>query len=200
MSREDTEALLVFLANETLDGEERNALEASVAQDPKLAAELAALRRARQTLKSAEQAQSPGASGLARLMRDIEPESTPIPVPLAANMTRAPRVWKIAAVLFFGLFVAQTTLIAMNDAQSEPDMKLASGDAGYAGNGPTLRVDFHDSANLGDLSELLLDLELIVIDGPSSIGFYTLEAPDQSSRDHAFEALQEHPDLVDTVE
>ena len=67
MTRDEIEALLPFLANDTLTGEERQSVEAAVNADPDLLAELAALRAIRQTMQS-DMVQSPGDMGLARLM------------------------------------------------------------------------------------------------------------------------------------
>ena len=60
--------LLAFRANGTLEGEDLATVEAALAADADLRAELAALTAIRATMQ-AEEVQSPGDFGLARLMR-----------------------------------------------------------------------------------------------------------------------------------
>ena len=52
MTRDEIEALLVFLANDTLEGEERAAVEAAVAGDLALQAELEALKSIRSEMQA----------------------------------------------------------------------------------------------------------------------------------------------------
>ena len=73
MTRDEISALLPFLANGTLEGDERAEIEAALAEDAALQAELRALRAIRATMQ-AEESFSPGEMGLARLMRGVEAE------------------------------------------------------------------------------------------------------------------------------
>ncbi len=202
LSRDEIEALLVFLANDTLEGPERAAVEAAVAADPQLAAELEALKVLRHEMQ-AEDVVSPGEMGLARLMRDIDAEAARpmIPeagLPLAANDVRAPRnVWKIAAVLLFGLVVAQTAYFGYDQGT---DFELAGGEPAAVGADHTIRVAFAGDATEADIRTLLLDLGLVIVDGPSAIGLYTLAAPDDASRGEALQALAARGDIVESAD
>ncbi|MEL6204908.1 MAG: hypothetical protein AAFR47_06310 [Pseudomonadota bacterium] len=75
LTQNEIEALLPFLANGTLEGSERTAVEGAVAADPKLDLELSALRAVRERMRAEEIQHSPGTFGLARLMRDVEREA-----------------------------------------------------------------------------------------------------------------------------
>ncbi|MEM8539014.1 MAG: hypothetical protein AAGF56_14280, partial [Pseudomonadota bacterium] len=198
LSRDEIEALLVFLANDTLEGPERDAVEAAVAADPQLAGELDALRAMRAEMQTNDaDLPSPGEIGLARLMRDIDADGqTAAPAmvtPEPANLPNAPRFWQIAAVVLFGLFVAQTAFLGFG---SGPDVELASGDdTGVIDTELTLRVAFDGSATEADIRALLLELDLIIVDGPSALGLYSLAASDETGRANALQTLQERSDL-----
>jgi len=196
MSREEIEALLVFLANGTLEGPERAAVEAAVEADPHLARELEALKAMRARMQDEEVEPSPGEMGLARLMRDIDRETAQ---PAAANQPGAPQFWKIAAVLAFGLFVAQSAYFGY---MRGPEMQLAGGDdapvATPAEHG--LTVAFAGTATEADIRALLISLDLVIVDGPSALGLYTLAAPDAEARAAALEVMQTRPQLVESVE
>ncbi|WP_135503858.1 hypothetical protein [Roseovarius aestuariivivens] len=198
MTTQDPETMLVFLANGTLEGEERAAVEAAVAADPALAQELEALKALRRSMQQEGQVQTPGDIGLARLMRDIESESgTASNGIVAANSATAPRLWKVAAVVLLGLFVAQTVYVGQT---RQPGMELATGAPETVGEAYTLRVAFADDATEAELRALLLAQGLDIIAGPSALGLYTLAAQDAPSLEAARSALSTRPDLIDSVE
>ncbi|MEM7074102.1 MAG: hypothetical protein AAGA28_17385 [Pseudomonadota bacterium] len=201
MTREEAEALLVFLANDTLEGPERAALESKISTDPTLARDLQALQGMRGTMQSQAIPGSPGALGLARLMRDIEAQDSSvapgIQPPVPANQPWAPRLWKVAAAALLAVVVAQGFMLGR---QSGPDLQLASGVSAPMEDGPSLRVGFVPSATEGQIREILLDLDLLIVDGPSSLGLYTLQAVDEAARLAAQEDLSNRPELVETVQ
>ncbi|VAW00072.1 hypothetical protein MNBD_ALPHA07-1927 [hydrothermal vent metagenome] len=190
--RDELEALMVFLANETLEGQEREAVEAAVAADPQLTVELEALRSIRAEMQ-AEPAQSTSSEfALARLMRDIGREGAQ----QALAVQHKSNIWKIAAVIAMGLFAVQSAYVVM-----APDeiIDLAGG-SGIDAGGPTLIVAFSEDAPEGDIRRLLLQLDLTIIGGPSALGLYTLAASDDASRATALTQLNANSDLVDSAE
>lgn len=195
MTRDEIEAMLLFLANGTLEGEERAEVEAAVAEDPQLARELEALKAMQARMQAEEMPQSPGELGLARLMRDIDAEGAG--ASQAANLTTAPRFWKIAAVVAFGLFVAQSAYFGYNRG---PEMQLAGGDEVSIAAEHTIRVAFAGEASEAEIRALLLDLGLVIVDGPSALGLYTLAATDEAARAVALEALQARSGIVESAE
>ena len=102
MTNEHIHELLAFRANGTLEGEDLATVEAALDADADLRAELAALTAIRSTMQ-AEEVQSPGDFGLARLMRDVEAERSAAPAPAAANDNVVPlmrlRIWQVAAAV-----------------------------------------------------------------------------------------------------
>ncbi len=160
MDREEIEALLVFLANGTLEGEERARVEAAVAEDPALAAELEALKAIRAELQGQEMPRAPGEFGLARLMRDID-RDVAAPAPQVAANSPSP-LWRIAAVVALGLLALQTVWLGRPD---DPDVTLAGGEETRAFAEHTIVVTFVPSATEAEIRELLLSLDLVIVDG-----------------------------------
>lgn len=194
MDREELEAMLVFLANDTLEGEERAEVEAAVEADAELSEQLNVLKSMRATMLAEEDIQSPGDFGLARLQREIKTAS---PAPVAANVN-APRtlgLWRIAAIVAIALFAGQTAL--MLNTQTGDDIVLAGGEESLDF---ALRVGFVSTATEGDIRDLLLEGDLVIVDGPTALGFYTLSTPNAESREAAFALLQNRTDLVEIVE
>jgi len=192
MPRDEAEALLVFLANDTLEGTERAAVEAAVAADPQLQAELEALRSIRNEMQATPAESTSAEFALARLMRDIDREA-PQQAPVAQSRTQ---LWKYAAAAAIALFAAQTAFIAV-----APDTVIEMAGGGTdAADGPTLLVAFSADATEGELRALLLSLDLEIAAGPSALGLYTLVARDENSRAAALDRLQSNTRLVDSAE
>jgi anti-sigma factor RsiW len=196
-SQEELEALMVFLANETLDGEERAAVEDAVAADPALRDELAALRSIRAGMRAEVPGFSPGEMGLARLMRDIASDSAASQsMAPAANPAPRQRVWMAAAVVAAGLFIAQSAYV------------FATRDDGFglAGGGVTVQAEhtitlaFVETATEAEIRAVLLDLDLNVVDGPSALGLYVVAAQNEADRAVALEQLQRRADIVESAE
>ncbi len=184
MTRDEISALLPFLANDTLEGTERAEVQDAVANDRELAAELDALRAIRATMQ-AEDAFSPGEMGLARLLRDVEAETS------AANSNRRPLVWQIAAAVLLAVVVGQT-VYQFTDATS-PGYQLAGADAA------AFTVGFRTDVTEEALRSLLLQAGLEIVAGPSALGLYALAPLEGVTVDEARAAL-ETSDLIETLQ
>lgn len=193
-SRDDIETLLPFHANGTLEGAERAAVEQALETDADLRADLAALRAIRDTMQ-AEEAQSPGDLGLARLMRDIEAESRTDMAPTAANDNVVPiarlRLWQAAAVMVLALG------LGLNMVRG-PDMPDAGGDMardaapaaqeGFSlasGTEADFTVIFAPDATEAAIRALLLEAGVEIVNGPSALGLYGLGLLDSGGDDAA---------------
>jgi len=193
-SKEELDALMVFLANDTLDADERAEVEAYVAEREGAEEEMAALMSIRAEMQAEEDTVNlPGEFGIARLMRDIDREGAEA-TPIAAKPTS--QIWKIAAVVATALFLGQ---IALNPPGQDEGVTLAEGelivDLSY-----TIQVTFVPSATEADIRALLTDLDLTIRDGPSALGIYVLSAPDAAALEAALEALRARQDLVESAE
>ncbi|CAD0186758.1 hypothetical protein RUESEDTHA_03669 [Ruegeria sp. THAF57] len=189
---DEPQDLLVFLANDTLEGEERRVLEQAVAANPELRAELAALTAARIQMQGTEVETSPGEFGLARLMRDANANRS-VTQPKATK----PGLWKIAAIAAMALLAVQATLPYLNTG---PDVELADGGPESLDTGPTLTVAFAATATEKEIRALLLELDLTIVSGPSALGLYTLAAKDEGAAARALDRLNAATGIVESVE
>jgi hypothetical protein len=199
MTRDDLNALLPFHANGTLAGAELAALDAALATDADLRSDLAALQAIRETMQ-AEEVQSPGDLGLARLMRDVEAETRVDMAPPAANDNVVPlarlRIWQVAAavVLAFGLGVNM-----LPDMGAAPEMESAMSDGsapaaeqGFAlasGDSADFTVIFAPDATEAQIRGLLLDAGVEITGGPSALGLYGLGLLESGTDDAARSVL-----------
>lgn len=184
LDRDEMGALLVFLANGTLSGAEKDRVEAAMAADPNLQAELASLRAIRTRMQAEALPQSPGAFGQARLLRDLDREARP---------PTTNRLWQGVAAAAVALFVLQTVWVRTDD-----DLRLADGGI-EAQSGPVLTVAFSGTATEAEIRALLIALDLSIISGPSALGLYRLAATDEAARTAALARLTASP-VVESAE
>ncbi|MCV2873620.1 hypothetical protein OEZ71_15060 [Defluviimonas sp. WL0050] len=172
--------LLPFYVNETLSSEERAEVEALLAADVGLRAQVDLLRHIRATIKAEEMNYSPGDLGLARLMQAVEPKRRPFRL-LAAS---------VAAVSV----VAGATLYL-----SHADRVPVYEQAGIAAAQGELFVAFRPDAPQGAISDLLLVHDLTIVDGPSALGLYRVLVPEVTSAADVIAALEEAAELVESA-
>ena len=189
--RQELSELLPFYLNGTLDNGESARVEAALADDEALRADLELLKMVQAETLSRDAGSSPGEFGLARLMRDIDIERGQAAPP------RTNLVWKLATAACFALFVATSTLLV-----TSPDtmMRLAGGGTVMVHDGPVFTVAFVESATEAEIRDLLLSLELEIAAGPSALGLYTVVAADDADAARIVAALTAAPGLVESVE
>lgn len=179
MTRDEIEALLPFLANDTLTGEERQSVEAAVNADPDLLAELAALRAIRQTMQS-DMVQSPGDMGLARLMRETKAQPKP----------SRPILWQIAAGVLLAVVVGQGALMIQDPVSQGYEL---------AGQASPALIGFAPEVTESAMRDLLLEAGVEIIGGPSALGLYKFTAIQGVTFEQA-SGILEASDLVETLE
>lgn len=190
LPRDEIEALLPFLANGTLEGDELREVEAAVADDPDLATQLTALRHIRETMQAQDIGSSPGEFGLARLMRDVGKEQSQ-PQVTTTSVVR-PRIWQIAAAVLMAVVIGQAVLLTGNQDQGD-GYQLAGADEA------ALIVAFQPDTTEAALRDVLLDAGVEIVSGPSALGLYGLRLLDGVTLDAAEAALRAAPDIVESV-
>ena len=198
--------LLAFRANGTLEGEDLATVEAALEADADLRAELAALTAIRATMQ-AEEVQSPGDFGLARLMRGVEAER--VAAPVAANDNVVPlmrlRIWQVAAAVVLAVGVGfnlpqfgpspEPAQLSEAEPAAAEGFSLASGGASAA----AFTVVFRPDATELDIRLLLLDAGLEIVSGPSALGLYGVGLVESGTSDAARAALLAS-DIVEDVQ
>jgi len=191
MTDRTKDELLPWVANKTATEDELREVEAYAGENPDARQELEFLGKLREGVKTASSDTSPGELGLARLRRSIAVERS-----ASASSPSRLRWWQAAAV-------AATVVIAIQAAflfgPTDRDGTLTTA-TGPGFDGATIQVTFVGEARETAIRELLLDLGLEIVEGPSAVGVYRLSAgPGADSRQtlsNIVSSLTQRSDLV----
>lgn len=191
-SRDEIVLDLPFFVNGTLTDAERAEVEALMAEDARVAAEVEALSAIREGMQ-AEDIRSPGDFGLARLMRDVGREGAG-PATLKDPVQAPARgwAWKIAAAVAMAALVGQTLYL---NRPGNDRFELA----GAAETGALL-VSFAPGASEEAIRNLLVGSDLEIVGGPSALGLYRLDVVEGGDLAAATSALRAAADIVESVE
>lgn len=197
-THDDIELDLAFAVNGTLSEVEQAEIDAWLERDALLAAEHDALSAIRARMQ-AEDIRSPGEFGLARLLRDVSRE-VPVAAPVAPTAPRRAWVWQLAAAVAVLAFAAQTLFLrAPNGSPGDAGgYHLAS--AAPASGSADLIVTFAPGATEAQIRDLLVGLDVIIVDGPSALGFYGLDVLNNSTRAAAADGLRAAAGVIESVE
>lgn len=178
----EEEELLPWLANETLESEEREQVERYVSENSDGREELAFLQGLRRGVKQEEVA-SPGAFGLRRLQSAIRVEQSAgtgaAGLPVAANDNRWWKMSLAAAVMV--AIVQGGVLLNMNRSTDDRIRPLSTEqDAGLI-----LQIEFQPAATESEIRGVLNAVNARIVDGPSALGLYRIqvEQDDQQAAD-----------------
>lgn len=170
--------LLPWYLNGTLEGAELAAVEALLLRSAEAREELEVLRRLAAAVREQEQAHEapPFELGWARLQRSLQQEARP-----------APRRdwWKPALAAAAALVIALQLGILMRPAQVDSDWQLQSGGSEQVlSGGYRVQLRFVEHAQWQQIRALLLELDAVLVDGPSALGVVQVHVPaDKRFRD-----------------
>jgi anti-sigma factor RsiW len=173
--------LLPWLANGTLQGAERDAVQRHVDECAECQTELNLLLNLRTTLQSEGLPEGGGELGLQRLLRQVG---------------RAPKPasrWWLPAALAASLVIGVQTVMLL---QRAPDESLYAPMSGPATGEGQLQVEFMPDAREEDLRELLRTSGVRIVDGPSAVGIYRLAVEPGIEPGKVVRSLRAHSDLI----
>lgn len=208
----DIALLLPWYAAGTLSPEETRSVEAYLEGSPEARAELDMIRaeaKATDIAASAVPAMNPGAFD--RLLNDIEwDERTQaaqttaqesfwarLRDSLGAYSAPVVKVGAIAAVLV--ILIQAAALVSLGDWFASGEYRTAGGDEEVQPRGGSLLVALQPDATAGDVTALLNDLGLVIVDGPTPDGLYVLAVEQSQEQDvvnAAVAALRDRADII----
>jgi hypothetical protein len=170
--------LLPWYLNGTLEGAELAAMEALLLRSAEAREELEVLRRLAAAVREQEQAHEapPFELGWARLQRCVQQEARPVP---------RRDWWKPGLAAAAALVVALQLGILMRPAQVDSDWQLQSGGSEQVlSGGYRVQLRFVEHAQWQQIRALLLELDAVLVDGPSALGVVQVHVPaDKRFRD-----------------
>ncbi|MCA0271280.1 MAG: hypothetical protein LCH69_04340 [Proteobacteria bacterium] len=161
--RNEISELLPFYLNGSLSVEEKAKVEQALSADTGLEAELKLLDRIRTSVHEELPGNSPGELGLARLGRDLA-QAAPV---------RRPTLAALAAAFALGAILSGVIAV---EAMRAPDETYRQ--AGAAPADESLLVAFRADATAGEISDLLVAGNYVIIDGPSALGLFNVAPPE----------------------
>ncbi len=184
------QALLPWYANGTLSAQDARRVEQAVAQDPALAAELAAIRdEAAETIHLNETLGAPSSRAMHKLFAaiDAEPARGPSAAPsLSTRITGffaalSPRALASAAAAVAVVLVLQAAVIAsvLVGNYGAAKYETASYQAAKVADGTIALVRFAPEARIADINDLLATYHATVVDGPKA-GMFRIAIGDKS--------------------
>ena len=182
----EIESLLPFYVNGTLNGHERARIEVALGADGDLRTQVAALKQVRASMNETDGEQSPGQFGLARLMRDIDKDTKSTDYRPKQSGLLAAAVVAVAVAIGGALFVSR----------SDVGYQQASGGADTQ----HLSVAFQPDAPQLEVSQLLLEFGLGIVEGPSAIGLYRLDPGRNGDLVALLFEIRSRIDLVESIQ
>ena len=184
--RVEIESLLPFFLNGTLDGDEQKRVETALSTNAELRIELEALRQIRANMRATDSEHSPGEFGLARLMREIDRESR------SSSFRSMPGTLLAASIVAAAVMVVGVLSISRRDV----GYQQASGDSRTQ----QFTVAFRPDASEREISELLLNYGLGIVEGPSAVGLYRLDFGPESDIEALLSVLRNRVDVVESIQ
>ena len=198
MTPEEFEELLPWYATRTLEPEEMRAVDEHLSRSPEARAELAKFRALHEVVQDTrdEPEFNPGLvnDALARIdvyerERAEAAEGRGLVGWLRRNLVPA---WEATPSLARTALAAQFALmLALGGALLLPEREGFTTVGGSTGSeAPQIAVGFTAETREAELREVVASLDATIVGGPSALGLYTLELPEDADPDAVIEALR----------
>lgn len=193
-TQQELESLLPFYVNGSLDNADKARVEQALAADEALRQELAFIEALQKQVQDYPE-QSPGEFGLKRLQRSIKHQQQQKTEHENEQRTKqSKKGWQFAAIAASLMLVFQT----VTTVQQQDDYMAAGGDNAVQHYTDTISVTFVGSATEQQIRLLLIEYEVLIIDGPSALGVYRLAIT--SNPEQTIQALQTRTDLIESLQ
>ena len=192
--KQELESLLPFYVNGSLDDVDKIRLEKALSEDEYLREELAFVEILQKQVQQQSE-QSPGEFGLKRLQRSLKQhQQQQIEQQSSQQTTQGKKAWQFAAIAASLMLVFQTVTIV----QQTDDYRAAGGDNSVQAYADTVNVVFVSNATEQQIRQLLLEHNIVIIDGPSALGIYRLALTVDPPL--TLNALQMRSDLIESIQ
>ena len=196
LSDEALSELLLAFAQGRTDAEQSQAIESVLSTDPNLAEEVAYYRGLSNALKPLRDQTTVNDLGWARLSDAIAADQNGAATSRDAANDNQP-FWKYAAAALAVVAALQTAfLVQGNSTQDEPTYITASAESTEVF---ALDIMFREDAASSDVTAALRSVDAEIFEGPSALGIYAIRFETARERDTALQALNDQPDIVDSV-
>ena len=188
--------LLPWLLNGTLEGEERERVERHVAECVRCRQEQDLLRALQAAVASAEPDPAIGAA-VARLRGRLDELQARRGIRLWRTLTggwRESRPWVRALIATQAIIMLGLAVAVLNGGDGAAVYR-SLGEVSPRARGDAVVVVFRDDSTALQISRLLLRLNARLVDGPNTVGAYTLEVP-AGQRTSALAMLRGDPTVV----
>lgn len=193
-NKQELEALLPFYLNGTLDAADKARLESALAEDQQLREELAFAEILQKQIQQLPE-QSPGEFGLKRLQRSLnQQQQQDAEQKREQHTAQSKKGWQFVAIAASLMLVLQTVTVV----QKSDDYRAASGNNTVQNYTDTVSVTFTSDATELQIRQLLLEHNIVIINGPSAIGLYRLALTTDPVT--SLQALQARSDLVESIQ
>ena len=184
--------LLPWYINDSLDKEENRMVAEALEKDNDLKQEYELLKSISAAMR-AEEIQTPGEMGFARLKRSMKEtdQSKDIPQQTGSNVTR----WKFAAIAASLLLVVQVSFMLNQTDEQQYYQPLGSEDKLQ----DSIMITFVPNATESQIREVLIESQTVIIDGPSAAGIYRVRSSAQD-KNTTIEKLKSYKNIISHVQ
>ncbi|MEH6469931.1 MAG: hypothetical protein V7752_01665 [Halopseudomonas sp.] len=215
MSEHKMDELLAWYANGTLDDAEQRQVEAWLDNNPEAQLALAEHEFIQHSVAEvgAEEPVFNAEAGFGKLMAQIETEEAaneidiqPAPVSLAEQLRnwiaqtfawhRTPAFARVAMVSQLGIVLALGVVVMLPNEQAEDYQVLSGTPPAMLASGPQADIGVDPKTYIGQFQTLLRQQDAKIVSGPTAIGTYRIQFPDDAQLEARMAALKANQAVI----
>ena len=197
MSKNEMLDLIPEYLEDRLSDKDRVRLETAIENNSDIAAEFKFQKNIKTALRADTSNDTPDQLGWARLEKSLakDTSTTSKTVPIAVNDNPKPSpFWRYAAACLGVALLGQTVFIStqLNNASDDIYLPVTTTPAHHF----SLKVEFTDTAQTSDITDLLTKSQGNIISGPTTLGLYEINFASEAKRTQAEIVFRESTDIV----